>query len=343
MTEGVSVLDPLTDIRWEALVERHPRATVFHSRGWLEALKGTYGFEPVAVTTTRQGPLENGLVLCRAGAWLRRRLVSLPFSDHCDPLVDRLDDLSALLADLTGEVSAGRWRSLELRPRTAGVSGLAEGVSYCLHTLDLARPGERVFDGFHHSSTRRAIRRAEREGLAYEAGTSERLLAGFFGLLRLTRRRHGLPPQPVAWFRNLVASLPGRLLIHVASKDGLPVAAILTLSFKKRLVYKYGGSDARFHRLGGVPFLFWRMIQEAQAQGIEELDLGRSDLDQPGLAAFKDHLGATRSTLTYYTWPPRPIRRAGSGVLHRAARRVAAYLPDPVLDLAGRLLYRHLA
>jgi lipid II:glycine glycyltransferase (peptidoglycan interpeptide bridge formation enzyme) len=239
-------------------------------------------------------------------------------------------------------VEKGRWSSFELRPRSAAPSNLARGASYCLHTLDLARPAQQIFGGFHHSSTQRAIRRAEREDLSYEAGTSERLLSSFYGLLRLTRRRHGLPPQPFAWFRNLAACLRDALAIHVASKDGLPIAGILTLSFKKTMVYKYGGSDAGQHRLGGVPFLFWRAIQEAKARGIEELDLGRSDLDQPGLIAFKDHLGATRSTLTYYNYPERRTTAARAGPLARAARRVVGHLPDAALDLTGRLLYRHL-
>ena len=128
----------------------------------------------------------------------------------------------------------------------------------------------------------------------------------------------------------------------MASKDGLPVAGILTLSFKKTMVYKYGGSDAARHPLGGMPFLFWRAIQEAQAQGIEELDLGRSELDQSGLVAFKDHLGATRSTLTYFSCPERRIGAAHDSPLARAARRVVPYLPDAALDLTGRLLYKHL-
>ena len=365
---AVHVLDPLADTRWDELLNRHPRASVFHSRGWLEALRRTYGYEPIVLTTTDPGPLGNGLALCRVRTWMSRRLVSLPFSDHCEPLVDRPDDLAAVLGFLTSEVETRRWRSFELRPRYVALvpgvlaaetgkkrsdslemrfrqvdpSGLAEGASYCLHTLDLARPAEQIFDGFHHSSTQRAVRRAEREGLSYEAGTSERLLSSFYGLLRLTRRRHGLPPQPLTWFRNLAACLGDGLAIHVASKDGLPVASILTLSFKKTMIYKYGGSDAAHHPLGGMPFLFWRAIQDAQAQGIEELDLGRSDLDQPGLVAFKDHLGATQTKLTYYTCPKRRTAATPDGLLSRAARRLVAHLPDAALDLTGRLLYKHL-
>jgi hypothetical protein len=113
------------------------------------------------------------------------------------------------------------------------------------------------------------------------------------------------------------------------------------------MVYKYGGSDAAHHSMGGMPFLFWRAIQEAQAKGIETLDLGRSDLDQPGLITFKDHLGATRSPLTYYGLPAATHKApvVAAGLVRPAARMsrsAVRHLPDAALDLAGRLIYRHL-
>jgi hypothetical protein len=362
---AVHVLDPLTDPRWDDLVARHPRASVFHTRAWLEALAHTYGYEPFALTATAAAPLENGLVLCRVKTWVARRLVSLPFSDHCEPLVDKTSDLSAMIEFLAGEVTRGNWRSLELRPVTAG--GVRDGgrpfrvddgpgpvqdggrpfrvderQRYILHTLDLRRPAAEIFKRFHSSSTQRAIRRAEREGIEYDAGRSAAHLGEFFRLLRLTRRRHGLPPQPLEWFRQLLASFGDRLTIHLARHEGSAVAGILTLTCKKSMVYKYGGSDEAHHARGGMPFLFWRAIQEAQAAGIERLDLGRSDLDQEGLIAFKDHLGATRSELTYYGIPGRPSGGPRQAALSRAARRVAVHLPDAALDFTGRLLYRHL-
>ena len=80
---------------------------MFHTPGWLRALKLTYGYSPFALTTTASGPLENGLVLCRVRTWASRRLVSLPFSDHCAPLVDRPDDLSEMLEFLKKEMAGG--------------------------------------------------------------------------------------------------------------------------------------------------------------------------------------------------------------------------------------------
>jgi hypothetical protein len=343
------VEDPIEDPHWSQLLDRHPTASVFHTPGWLTSLRQTYGYQPFVLTTSPGGALDNGVVVCRVKGWASRRLVSLPFSDHCDPLVTGLDDLTEMLPHLIREAQKSRSASVELRPRaitgqpfenTAGVCGLQPGDKYSFHRLDLRVENAEIFRRFHHS-TQRAVRRAERERLTYEAGTSERLLAAFYRLLRMTRRRHSLPPQPVAWFRNLLTNLGDDASIHVASKDSEPIASILTLSFKNTVYYKYGGSNAAHHRLGGMPFLFWRLVQDARLRGFEELDLGRSDIDQQGLIAFKDHLGARQSMLNYYRYP---TRRDGarSGWMSRAARRVFARLPDPALDFAGRLIYKHL-
>ena len=345
------IQDPIGEPGWASLLERHPAASIFHSPGWLSALQKTYGYEPFVVTTSEGPALENGLVACRVKGWMSRRLVSVPFSDHCAVLVDRPSELSGILERLTTEARTGGWKSVELRPPdTDGTDcGLAatgvpleRAAQYCLHRLDLRPELDEIFHRFHPSNTQRAVRKAEREGLTYEAGRSDRLLNDFYRLLRMTRRRHGLPPQPFAWFRNLVACLGDRVTIHEASKDGRAIASVMTLSFKKTIVYKYGGSDAKYHRLGGMASLFWQVIQQGRAAGIEELDLGRSDLDQPGLIAFKDHLGATRSTLTYYRYPAPHSHGQHADWMPRLARGVMSHLPNAALDVAGRLLYKHL-
>ena len=342
------VHDPVENPRWAELLEGHPAASIFHSPGWLNALRQTYGYEPFVVTTSMGSTLESGVLACEVKGWASRRLVSLPFSDHCDPLLHDPADLSESLTFLLEHARKRGSTSVELRPtpiigQTIAASGaaLAPGGSYCFHQLDLRAAEPDLFGRLHHSSTQRAVRRAEREGLGYESGTSERLLASFYRLLRMTRRRHGLPPQPLAWFRNLVANLGDRVSIHVAIRDAQPVASILTLSFKDITYYKYGGSDAAHHRAGSMPFLFWRVIQDARRRGSSMLDLGRSDVDQPGLIAFKDHLGAAQSTLTYYRYPQR-LESGSTGWISRAARGTFAYLPDAALDLAGKLIYKRL-
>ena len=111
------VEDPVGDPRWSDLLDRHPVASVFHSPGWLGALRQTYGYEPFVVTTSHGLTLENGMVVCRVKGWTSRRLVSLPFSDHCDPLVDGLAKCRRC-SPIWARGADCRWGSVELRPRT---------------------------------------------------------------------------------------------------------------------------------------------------------------------------------------------------------------------------------
>ena len=106
-------------------------------------------------------------------------------------------------------------------------------------------------------------------------------------------------------------------------------------------MYKYGGSDTRLNNLGGMSLLFWKTIEEAKQAGAEEFDLGRSDYDQPGLMAFKDHWGAQQSTLTYWRSPAGNAATAG-GWKARAAKQVFARLPQRLLAPIGKALYRHM-
>ncbi|MEP6756407.1 MAG: GNAT family N-acetyltransferase [Chthonomonadales bacterium] len=222
-------------------------------------------------------------------------------------------------------------------------SQFASSNKFCFHIIDLRPSLETVYGSLHNNCVRRKIKRAEREKLTYECGGTDELLRKFWHLLLLTRRRHQLPPQPPPWFHNMLRCLGDQAIIHVASKDGVPVASILTLRHKARLIYKYGCSDAKFNAMGGTPLLFWKVIQQAHSAGIEEFDLGRSSFDDLGLIDFKGHLGATPSDLIYYRNPPpstKPMRQ--TPLLSFLPRQALAKLPDPLFAGVGRLLYRHM-
>jgi len=344
---NIHVVNPLADDRWVHFAERHPAASPFHQRGWLEALRRTYGYEPLALTTAPPGDgLQDGLVLCRVSSWLTgERLVSLPFADHCSPLLNGRNEWPAYLEWIREECERSRCRYYEARP-LAGLEparGLMQASgSFCVHILDVRPSEDEIFRGLHKDSVQRKIRRAEREGLAYASGRSEELQSEFYHLLVRTRRRHRLPPQPRSWFRNLMECMGDRALIRVARKNKAAIAALLTLRHGSSVVYKYGCSDERFHNLGGVALLFWRLIQESKASGASSIDFGRSDLDQEGLIKFKSHWGASQAPLTYYRHPAGSVKKASTGRESQAVRRIVALLPDAALAAAGRILYRHM-
>jgi hypothetical protein len=343
----VYTLDPLNDPRWKGFVEAHPSASVFHTTSWLEALRLTYGYEPVVFTTSPpQSRLTNGIAFCRISSWLTgRRMVSLPFADHCEPLFESDEAGNELIDFLRSLINGTNWKYIEIRPRSSTlvpqVNHQEKGNPFCFHVIDLNAPVEALFGKLQKSSIQRSVRRAEREGLTCEKGRSEALLSKFYRLMLKTRRRHKLPPQPVSWFQNLITCLGERLTIRVASKNKQPIASMLTLSHRDTLVYKYGCSDERYHSLGPVPFLFWDAIRDARENGLQEFDLGRSDLSNPGLINFKTRLGAKASILEYVRFS---ARSAGSTENHgmHMAKRLFACMPDGLLTTAGRLLYRHI-
>ncbi len=343
---GLFALDPLRDERWRELIAAHPASSVFHSTEWLSALRLAYGYEPVVYTDCDPSSpaIASGIVFCKVKSWLTgRRLVSVPFSDHCDPLVGSSAEFDDLLVRMRESVRGGEWQYCEVRPLAfePGVATMfGQSNQYLWHAVNL-RPGiEEIYRNLH-SSVRRRIRRAEREALTYEEGNSERLLGQFYKLVVATRRRKYLPPQPIQWFRSLIASLGANLAIRVASKNGMPIASILTVNHKKTITYKYGASDAPMHPLGGVSLLLWNTIQQAKAAGYETLDLGRSDTGNEGLAAFKEHWGGIRSDLRYWRYPSRPQSPQGE-VRRKIAQQIVKVMPDRVLIAAGSLLYRHI-
>jgi CelD/BcsL family acetyltransferase involved in cellulose biosynthesis len=339
-------LDPLSDPRWPALVASHPQASVFHTRAWLTALQTSYGYRPLVLTTCPPGAvLTNGLVFCEVNSWLTgRRLVSLPFSDHCEPLTSDPATLQLLLLHARQAVEKGRYKRMEVRPHSAPgeeAAGFQQKGGAVLHRLDLSAPAEQLFRSFHKDCIQRKIRRAERENLAYEEGNSEAQLQDFYRLMTLTRRRHGLPPQPLHWFRSLVAAFGPDLKIRIVRKDGVAVASIVTLSHRQTMVYKYGCSDASANKYGGTPMLFWQTIQEAKRNGQTVLDMGRSDLDDPGLSVFKEHWGSVPTPLIYWRYPAETSRVRPQWQTDWKNRLIAAS-PDQVLQLAGHVLYRHM-
>ncbi len=338
----------MSDSRWSAFLYSHPDASIFHTAQWLQALQLTYGYKPLARTTSAPGEeLTNGIPFCHIASRLTgQRLVSVPFADHCHPLVESPASLNQLALGSERESPSQSYKYIELRPRDEPALPLPTsfGISQSsvLHTLRLEPDPEKLFSRFHHSCVQRRIRHAEREHLTVEVGRSNDLLNQFYSLQRRMRQKHQLPPQPINWFRNLIDCLRDQLSIYVASKEGQPVASIITLTYKQTVTYKYGCSDPAQYRLGGIIALLWQAIQAAKAVGAATFDMGRSESGQEGLIRFKDRWGSSRSSLTYLRSPQTDGGLPMEGWKMRLGQQIFARMPEPLLMMTGKVLYKHM-
>ena len=119
-------------------------------------MRRTYGYTPVVYTTSPpSSPLSNGIVLCQINSWLTgRRMVSVPFSDHCEPLLDSPSAAAAIVEELKNAVDAGKWKYVELRPTSElpALDGAVKSPACYLHMLDLRPAADELLRRTHKTS-----------------------------------------------------------------------------------------------------------------------------------------------------------------------------------------------
>jgi CelD/BcsL family acetyltransferase involved in cellulose biosynthesis len=340
---GATILD-LTDPRWGCFVAGHPEATPFHHPGWARLIASCYGFRTFALAVCDEtGAIQAGLPVVEVRHLPGRpRWESLPYTDYCPPLASTPEKQEQLVAALLQAGCAAGVRRIEVRAPL--LDGSVPGRPALRHVLALDSDVARVHAGFHRSQVQRNIRRAEREGLTVRrAAHPEDLLDVFYRLHLRTRRRQGVPVQPLRFFRllweNMISTGLGSVLIVEAS--GRPVAAAVFLAWNETMIYKFGASDASAWPLRPNHLLFWHAIRTACGQGYRWFDFGRTDAGQDGLRNFKLSWGAAEEPLVYATL---------SGPVPAAKGRVAAMLgpvirhgPLLLCRATGETLYRYTA
>ncbi len=237
-----------------------------------------------------------------------------------------------------------KWKYFEIRGVKAFEGSAAPALAFYGHTLDLRSGPEELLTRLK-SSARRALRKAERSRLSVRVDRSRETMAEFYRLHVRTRRRHGLPPQPVSFFLNIHDEVikPGLGCIVTASNESRPIAAAVFFQFAKKAVYKFGASDERFHELRANNMVIWEGIRFLAGNGAETLNFGRTSLNNDGLRRFKLTWGTKEQTIEYLKFDTVAGKwvtgRDGVSGFHEA---IFGRLPSALNRLAGAIIYPHL-
>jgi len=345
-TTSIVCIDPCVDPLWDALVGQ-AESSVFHSPRWIRTLSDTYGWVISAnLLLDQEGKPRAGIAFCRIDDLFGKRIVSLPFSDYCDPLVTDPGAWNLLLDVLLPEHCPITMRCLRNGiPLSDQRLSVAKQAKW--HGVDLRPELDALWLGLH-DSCRRAIKKSQREGVRIRLAQSEDDLRMFFDLhLKVRKYKYGLLAQPFRFFQNIwrhfVEAHQGFLLL--AEVQEKVVAGDFFLVWKDTLYYKFNASDPDelSHRPNDL--LTWVGIERAKAQGLAFLDFGLSDWDQEGLARYKRKFGAEEKTISFLQHSP----NGGPGraekdlrdLLNRLTQRFTdRTVPDPITEKAGEDLYR---
>jgi CelD/BcsL family acetyltransferase involved in cellulose biosynthesis len=338
-------LDPLTDSRWQTFIDRAPGASVFHHPAWLGLVGTRYRYAMSALCVVGDdGEIVAGIPLARVSSRLTgRRLVAVPFSDICPPAFAADAGLEGAVA-LSQALAAERVRTgldIEVRWRLDDVPGAHVAGSFLTHRLELGPDADAVLARASKSQVRRAIAKARREGVVATASTDRAALCEFYELHVQTRRRQAVPVQPrdfILRFEELFARGLGYVMI--SRHEGRAIAAAVFLTYGGTLTYKYGASDEEFLGLRPNHLLFAEAIRRGCDAGLRELDFGRTDPENEGLARFKRSWAAQEEQLEYTYLADRPPKK-GHGLAERVVGEAIRRGPAATGRVIGTALYRH--
>lgn len=352
--EGVNIIDPLRNHRWDRFVEKHPYGWLTHLSGWKRVLDETFPHLCGYYLTVQDsaGEITGALPIYSVESWLvGRRLVSIPFATLCDPLVTDSKDMERLFSAAVALSKRMGIQRIEIKTLCAShmldKESFIAYYGYKHHFLKLSDDPDRVRMTFHRTCVRQRINRAEQSGLRLVRGASESQLAQFYLLHRKTRKRKGLPPHPYRLIRSLAHAFAGsnKVELLLCYKEDEAVGGVMVFKYKDRVSVEYSAVDAAYNDLSPVHLLFWNTIRDSCLSGYRILDFGQTSIRNKSLMDFKSHWGTEVCDLPHFIYPNDPalsadVRQDTLG--KKLLQYVCNKAPDPALAYLGDFCYRHL-
>ena len=303
-------------------------------------LEETYGFKRMCVRGSRAGRMP----LMEARSLLGgTRGVSLPFTDHCEPLANTREEFAELWNSALETGKARKWRYLELRGGKQWLPDAPASLRFHSHILDLKGGEEAVFARFE-GSVRQAIRKAQKSGVTIEIRHDIQGMEAYYQMHCRTRKKHGLPPQPWVFFLNIARHLlsKGLGVLVLARSEQIAVAGAIFFC-GRRAVYKFGASDESRQEARANNLVMWEGIRWLAAHGSEELDFGRTSVGNEGLRRFKAGWGTKEGTLEYVKYELGRARfRVDKDRASGWHNQIFSRMPIALLRAAGSVMYRQM-
>ncbi len=345
MSLNLRIINPITYPSWnELLLETHDYS-FFHSSHWAKVLHESYNYNPLYFSLIDGKRFSCLIPLMEIKSLLTgQRGVSLPFTDYCRPVSDESCNFHDAFNGLVQYGKKAGWKYIETRDGGDFFRELPVSSFYYGHTLNLLQDEKKISSGFK-SSTKRNIKRAVREGVEVRVYNTLDSVKEFYRLNCITRKMHGLPPQPYFFFRKIFDHIISKNhgIIVLASHKERTVAGAVYFHFGNKSEYKYGASDKRYQHLRPNNLVMWTAIQWYCRRGYESLGFGRTDHDHKGLMQFKNGWGAEERIIKYYRFDLRKSAFInGNSHMSELHNKVFNKMPVPMLKIIGSVLYRHI-
>lgn len=345
-TQSVEIINPLKYKGWNERITEHEGYTFFHTTQWTELISETYGYTPVFQVTIEDDQITGILPLMEVNSFLTgKRGIGLPFSDFSNPLVNDSIQFNRLLESAKEYGKESKWKYLEIKGAQEFLPADTESYVEYEHIIDFDGDEEKLFSSFD-STTKRNIRKAINGNLKVYQSQSLEAVNHFYKLNSITRQRHGLPPQPYSFFKNLYNSILKKNsgTIFLSEHNDKVIAGAVYLHIGKKALYKFGASDMKYQNLRANNLVMWEAIKWYNSNGYKEFSFGKTEPDNDGLRRFKNGWSVREvESHTYRFGLSENKFLKFSTQTSGFHNKIFNSLPLSVLEIFGSLAYRHFA
>jgi hypothetical protein len=341
---ALQIVNPLEIPNWDDLVLATGKASFFHSSAWARVLHESYGYKPLYFASFEDGELISLMPFMEVSSWLTgKRGVSLPFTDQVSAIAPDKTMFEKLVKGVTDYGEKAGWKYIEWRDGALFPEEENASESHYIHELNLLKTERELFSGLR-DSTRRNIEKANKAHVSVEVSQSLGSVKSFYRLNCITRKRHGLPPQPFYFFNKIFEHVLAKDhgFVVSATHSGQVLASAVFFHFGKSAIYKYAASDMAQQVLRPNNVLMWEAIKWCRENGLESFSFGITEPENKGLLQFKRGWRGTETRVANYRLDLKCDAFSTDCGKVKSSYSVCKILPLPVLRLAGGLLYRHL-
>lgn len=293
---------------WDDYVKAHPNATPYHLFAWGESVQAAYKHKPLYLLAFKDNTLVGVLPLIQfKKPFAKLALCSLPFCDLGGVLADTREVENRLL-DYACDWSQQKGNEV-VDLRQSGMTCLDEKANQSAGEADFAGKkvrmllnlpdnSEQLWDGFK-SKLRSQIRKADKNGLAANAGSQMQRVDDFYQVFARNMRDLGSPVHSKQWFESVFQHYGDNAIIANVYLDDLVIGSGVVLICGDRACIPWASTNSDYNRLAPNMLLYWTLLKHCCDAGIKTFDFGRSTFNE-GTYKFKSQWGAKPELLNWH-------------------------------------------
>lgn len=340
----VEELPPERHAQWDAYVDAHPDATVYHLRAWQQIAERVYRLRaPLLVAREGSlGPVRGVLPLVVVRSPIRGGYATTGlFGSYGRVLADSEDAGRALLQAARRVAREERVdylivKSLDEEPLASG--SLRRDLSV-VSRLRLEPDAALMWKGFR-DKIRNMIRKAQKSGLEVRSGLDG--LASFYDVLAENLHDKGMPPYGLRMMQELLEATGPRAEVLTLWHGGRAVCGAVLIYFNGAVNVVFASSRPSSLSLSPNNLLYWEIIQRGCQRGMKTLEFGRSAKGS-GQLTFKLGWGAQSmpQPLYLYTLRGKPPKLDPGHPGVRCLMGLWKRLPRRASDTLGPTIWRY--